>query len=298
MRWRRCGRSWRRACERRSDPHAASRTTSPPTCSTRCRATRGATSSATSRLRSAARSARAGCSASVEMLPAAVEQLEPPPGAARAADGDRARGGGGGGCGRGLGTCSRAPLPARRARRRSPVVLAAPAADAGAGGGADRRGRGAAFLVSNGGDDSGNDTVISAVATSAEPGAKGSLVRSGDQGILRIDRLPLHRGKVYQVWVVEDGQAPRSAALFDVNRGGQGSGRHTARPQPRRPGAGDARAARRQPPADRRPGPERRRLDGASQTGPAAAESRPSRSTRPCASRGHPRTGSRPSRPT
>jgi anti-sigma-K factor RskA len=159
---------------------------------------------------------------SVDMLPSSVEQLEPPPElrerlmetvhreaaeATAAADAAPAAG-------------RRSSDAGRRGRRRwfslplrpMPALAAVLIVAAGL----------TAFLVSNGGDDSGKDTVIRAAATPAEPGAKGSLVRRGDQGMLRIDRLPLHRGKVYQVWVVEDGQAPRSAALFDVNRAGRG----------------------------------------------------------------------------
>lgn len=159
---------------------------------------------------------------SVDLLPASVEQLEPPPElrdrlmatvnreAAEAAEAvdpapaDRRR----------------ASIAGRQGRRRwfslpvrpLPALAAVLIVAAGL----------TAFLISNGGDDSGKGKVIQAAATPAQPGAKGSLVRRGDQGMLRIDSLPLRRGKVYQVWVVEDGQAPRSAALFDVNRAGRG----------------------------------------------------------------------------
>lgn len=80
-----------------------------------------------------------------------------------------------------------------------------------------------AFLIGDHGGSSDNSRqVIRAAATPAEPGARASLVRTGDQGTLRIDRLPLRRGKVYAVWVVKDGQDPRPAGLFAVDRTGRG----------------------------------------------------------------------------
>lgn len=141
---------------------------------------------------------------SVEMLPAAVEQHEPPP-ALR----DRL-----------MATVHAevAPAPRRRATWRerlfavprpalamAAVLLAAVAI-------------GAYALGSAGGD--GQETVTATAA--APPGVTATVERTGDKGILRVDGLEQRTDGIYEVWIAR-GDTVEPATLFQVNREGRGA---------------------------------------------------------------------------
>ena len=152
--------------------------------------------------------------ASVEVLPSSVEQVEPPPELRE----------------RLLDTVRReAGVPPERAqptRRRSERGLRAwlgslslrPAAAlagvtlllaAGVIGYAVGQG--------GGGSDSGTET-IAATGSSAT----GTIVRTGDSGVLRVSNLPQRPGRVYEVWLLKDGK-PVPSTLFQVHRDGTGA---------------------------------------------------------------------------
>jgi anti-sigma factor RsiW len=145
---------------------------------------------------------------SVEILPTAVDQLEPPPALReRLMETVRAE-------------AAADSLPARRPRRRRRVwlwsvprpalALTAIVIAAAAVGG---------YVLGSGGD--GNETVT-ATAKSTAPGVSASVERTGDQGILRVSGLPQRPGHIYEVWVARDGKVEPSG-LFQVHRDGTGA---------------------------------------------------------------------------
>jgi anti-sigma-K factor RskA len=145
---------------------------------------------------------------SVETLPAAVAQVEPPPAL-------RER----------LMTTIRAEAeqagraPARKERHRSwrdlfaiprPVLaMAALLLVAAAVGG---------YALGSGGDE--DATVVA--RGEAPPGATAIVERTGDAGILRVSGLPQHQGRIYEVWLERGGRVEPST-LFQVHRNGSGA---------------------------------------------------------------------------
>jgi hypothetical protein len=63
---------------------------------------------------------------------------------------------------------------------------------------------------------------VTAQGTGGVPGARATIVRSGDRGIVRVSHLPQRPGRVYEVWLVKGGK-PVPSALFQVGRDGAGS---------------------------------------------------------------------------
>ena len=49
------------------------------------------------------------------------------------------------------------------------------------------------------------------------PGARATLDRDGDRGILRVSGLPQHRDRIYEVWIAR-GEEVRPAGLFQTDR--------------------------------------------------------------------------------
>jgi anti-sigma-K factor RskA len=156
---------------------------------------------------------------SVEVLPSSVEQIEPPPALReRLLETVRAEAGA---------SIVDAPekeaAPERRRRRGRwldrvalrPAVAAAVAAvlivAAGVTGYALRGGGGA------------ETTTINAQATSALPGARASIERTGDHGVLRVENLPQRKGHVYEVWLARGSGKPVPSTLFQVSGNGSGS---------------------------------------------------------------------------
>jgi anti-sigma-K factor RskA len=157
--------------------------------------------------------------ASVEMLPTAVEQLEPPPQLReRLMETVRAEA-----------AAHAAPEPARgrdrsagaldrRGRLERLFALPRPAMALGAlllavGAGA------LGYAVGTGGDGGDTTTIRAEVAPA---GARVTLDRDGDRGILRVSGLPQHRNRIYEVWLAR-GEQVRPAGLFQVDRGGRGA---------------------------------------------------------------------------
>ena len=145
---------------------------------------------------------------SVDMLPSAIEQLEPPPALReRLMQTVRAE-------------AEADSSPARRPRRRRrgwlssvprpAIALAAIVIAAAAVGG---------YALGSGGD--GNETVT-ATANSTAPGVRASVERTGDRGILYVSGLPQRPGHIYEVWVARDGKVQPSG-LFQVERDGTGA---------------------------------------------------------------------------
>jgi anti-sigma-K factor RskA len=146
---------------------------------------------------------------SVEMLPAAVEQVEPPPAlrerlmATVREEAQQAR-----------------PAAARPPRRRSwrdlfaiprpalamTAILLAVVAVAG-------------YALGAGGSD-GDETVTA--QGQAPAGATATVERTGDKGILRVSGLPQRTNGIYEVWIERDGQVIPST-LFQVHRNGTGA---------------------------------------------------------------------------
>lgn len=156
--------------------------------------------------------------ASVDVLPSSVEQLEPPP-ALRERLVDVVR--------REAGVQHEAarPLPASRSaserlrdwlgaaslRPAAALVAVALVLVAGVAG----------YAIRGGGDGAGG-TTLPVTGTAAAPQTTGSLVRDGDQGILRVSNLPQRKDRVYEVWLVKGGK-PVPSALFQVRRDGTGA---------------------------------------------------------------------------
>jgi anti-sigma-K factor RskA len=71
-------------------------------------------------------------------------------------------------------------------------------------------------------DDSPGTTQIAATGTAAAPQTTGTLVRTGDVGVLRVANLPLRRDRVYEVWLVKNGK-PLPSTVFQVGKNGTGA---------------------------------------------------------------------------
>jgi anti-sigma-K factor RskA len=152
---------------------------------------------------------------SVDVLPSSVEQIEPPPALrerlietvrreAGVPLGAPRREGAAGRIRRWLGSLSLQPATALAG-----VVLLLAAGIAG-------------YAVGKDGGGSNTTTIAASGTPAAAAGTTGSLVRSGDVGVLRVSNLPQRRGRVYEVWLVQDGK-PRPSALFQVGSDGTGA---------------------------------------------------------------------------
>ena len=90
----------------------------------------------------------------------------------------------------------------------------------------------AGYVIGEGGG--GSDTTkIAAVGTAAAPQTTGTIVRSGDAGVLRVDNLPQRRGRIYEVWLVQGRQAacpPRSSRWVATARARRGFRTGSTRP--------------------------------------------------------------------
>lgn len=156
--------------------------------------------------------------ASVEMLPTAVEQLEPPPQLrerlmetvrAEAATHARER----------VSGEQRGRRPrARRTWLERLFALPRPALALGAL--ALAVAAGALGYAAGTGEDGGGTTTVQAAV--APPGARVTLERDGDSGILRVSGLPQRRNRIYEVWLAR-GKQVRPAGLFQVDRRGRGA---------------------------------------------------------------------------
>ena len=155
--------------------------------------------------------------ASVEMLPTAVEQLEPPPELReRLMQTVRAEA-----------AVARAPhppaVPARTRDHRGWLgrLLAVPRPALALT---------AMLLVIGGGlvgyalgsGDGTDSTTVQAQVDPSISDARATLERDGDKGILRVSGLPQHRNRIYEVWLAR-GEEVRPAGLFQVDRSGQGA---------------------------------------------------------------------------
>jgi anti-sigma-K factor RskA len=157
---------------------------------------------------------------SLDVLPASVEQLEPPPALReRLMDAVRADADGGAGAE----ALERQPA-ARRARGprgwfkgfalRPATVVAALVLVLAAGV--------AGYAIRGGGGSSAERIAVR--GTDAAPLASGTLVRDGDRAVLQVTNLPQRRGRVYEVWIVKKGQKrPLPSTLFQVGKNGGGS---------------------------------------------------------------------------
>lgn len=157
--------------------------------------------------------------ASVDVLPSAVEQLEPPPAmrdrlmetvrreAATAPEAATPR------------VSARAParglrgwlgsLSLRPATALAAVVLLLAAGVVG-------------YAIGDGGGGGSGTSTIAAAGTPQSPETTGSIVRTGDAGVLRVSDLPHREGRIYEVWLVQDDK-PVASALFQVRQDGTGS---------------------------------------------------------------------------
>jgi anti-sigma-K factor RskA len=159
--------------------------------------------------------------ASVELLPTAVEQLEPPRelrerlmqtvrAEADALHADERH-------------ASEPAEPKRPQERRGwlgrLVAVPRPALALGAmllviAGGA------VGYAIGNG--DGTDATTVQAQVDPSVSGARATLERDGDRGVLRVSGLPQHRDRIYEVWIAR-GNDVRPAGLFQVDRSGQGA---------------------------------------------------------------------------
>jgi anti-sigma-K factor RskA len=157
--------------------------------------------------------------ASVEMLPTAVEQLEPPPELrerlmqtvrAEAAAASEL-------------SVSVPPAPERAPDRRGwlgrLLAVPRPAMALGAlllaiAGGV------VGYALGNG--DGTDATTVQAQVDPSVSGARATLERDGDKGILRVSGLPQHRNRIYEVWLAR-GKEVHPAGLFQVDRSGSGA---------------------------------------------------------------------------
>jgi len=137
---------------------------------------------------------------SIDMLPVAVEQVEPPPALRE----------------RLMQTVHAEVAPAPRKRwswhisiPRPMIAVAAAVLAAVAIGG---------YALGSGGD--GQETVTA--RADAPAGVAASVERTGDQGILRVSGLPQRTDGIYEVWIARDGKVEPST-LFQVNRDGDGA---------------------------------------------------------------------------
>jgi anti-sigma factor RsiW len=74
------------------------------------------------------------------------------------------------------------------------------------------------------GEEGSNTETIAVRGTRAAPLASGTLVRDGDRAVLQVSNLPQRRGRVYEVWIVKEGQnSPTPSTLFQVGKNGGGS---------------------------------------------------------------------------
>jgi anti-sigma-K factor RskA len=158
--------------------------------------------------------------ASVEMLPTAVEQLEPPPELRdRLMQTVRAEA-----AAAGVPDAPAVPaVPARTRDRRGwlgrllavprPALALSAMLLAIAGGLVG-------YALGNG--DGTDSTTVQAQVDPSVSGARATLERDGDRGILRVSGLPQHRNRIYEVWLAR-GEEVRPAGLFQVDRSGQGA---------------------------------------------------------------------------
>ena len=153
--------------------------------------------------------------ASIDVLPSSVEQIEPPPALReRLLDVVREEAGASPDATRPRPSVRRArglrawlgSLALRPATALAAIVLIVAAGIVG-------------YAIGN--DESGT-TKIAATGTAAAPQTTGTLVRSGDVGVLRVSNLPQRRGRVYEVWLVQKGK-PVPSTLFQVGRDGTGA---------------------------------------------------------------------------
>jgi anti-sigma-K factor RskA len=153
-------------------------------------------------------------SAAAEVLPASVEQIEPPPELRE----------------RLLETARREAAPTRepagegkasRGRRRFRFTLR-PAAALAAASVALAAGL-AGYLIRGEGEP--ESTTVAARSTPVAPGARASVVRTADSAVLRVERLPVQRrGRVYQVWLRRKGtKLLKPSTLFVVRSDGRGA---------------------------------------------------------------------------
>jgi hypothetical protein len=153
--------------------------------------------------------------ASIDVLPASVEQVEPPPTLRkRLMDVVREDAG--------VSPDATRPRPSARRARGPRAWLGSfalrPAAAVAA----------TVLVVAAGvvgyaiGNNGSGTTKIAATGTAAAPQTTGTLVRSGDTGVLRVANLPQRRGRVYEVWLVQKGK-PVPSTLFQVRRDGTGA---------------------------------------------------------------------------
>jgi anti-sigma-K factor RskA len=153
--------------------------------------------------------------ASVEVLPASVEQIEPPPALReRVMDTVRREAG--------VPAEAAAPHPPTRAPARglrgwlgslslrpatalAGVVLVLAAGVLG-------------YAIGDGDGGSADTTTIAVKGTAAT----GTIVRTGDAGVLQVSNLPQRPGRVYEIWLLQDGK-PVPSTLFQVHRNGTGA---------------------------------------------------------------------------
>jgi anti-sigma-K factor RskA len=159
--------------------------------------------------------------ASVELLPTAVEQLEPPPELRERlmqtvrAEADAV--------GAGKGRVSELTAPKRARDRRGwlgrLMAVPRPALALGAillatAGGV------VGYALGNG--DGTDATTVQAQVDPSVSGARATLERDGDKGVLHVSGLPQHQDQIYEVWLAR-GKDVRPAGLFQVDRSGQGA---------------------------------------------------------------------------
>ena len=156
---------------------------------------------------------------SVEMLPTAVEQLEPPPELReRLMQTVRAE--------------AAAARPVEPARRDRPTRTSSGRGWLGRLFALPRPaiGLAAMFLVAGGilgyalGNNGGGSdvTTVQAQVVPAASGARVTLEHEGDRGILRVSGLPQHSNRIYEVWLAR-GKRVRPAGLFQVDSRGRGA---------------------------------------------------------------------------
>jgi hypothetical protein len=74
----------------------------------------------------------------------------------------------------------------------------------------------AGYAVGQGGGGSETKTIA------AQGQGTGTIVRTGDSGVLRVSNLPQRPGRVYEVWLLQDGK-PVPSTLFQVHSDGTGA---------------------------------------------------------------------------